>query len=245
MNSAHSTPSRRRRAKKNKKGGYSVNAIPYFPLHPCGSHGCSSPTSTTRNDLPVLPTLLQNTELRAHGTSTSHQPNIYSEQFHYSNWGVPVLFPLPIDCMQNEECAAGAACTAPQGRADLFGCTHRCWGCEGRVHSSILCGMSLDNLLSVHPRLIGCHLPNSNLMAENSDNEMRCICHSCISNVLAAQMQATKPVIQQPVDNHIHDDNAKAEQEWLQTTGISVQQVYRRATTVDSRTMSITLQLPE
>jgi hypothetical protein len=88
------------------KGGYSVNAIPSFPLHPRGSHGCSSPTSTTRNDLPVLPTFLQNTEFRAHGTSTSHKPNIYSEQFHYSNWSVLVLPPPPNDGVQNEEVAA-------------------------------------------------------------------------------------------------------------------------------------------
>ena len=38
-----------------------------------------------------------------------------------------------------------------------------------------------------------------------------------------------------PVDNHNLDDNAAAEQEWLQTSGISVMQVYRRATTVDEQ----------
>ena len=48
-------------------------------------------------------------------------------------------------------------------------------------------------------------------------------------------MPATAPVIQQPVDHHNHDNNAAAEQDWLQTTGISVMQVYRQATTVDEQ----------
>jgi hypothetical protein len=48
------------------------------------------------------------------------------------------------DGVLSEECAAGIACTSPQGRADLSGCTHRCWGCGGRVHSLFFCGMSLE-----------------------------------------------------------------------------------------------------
>jgi hypothetical protein len=71
---------------------------------------------------------------------------------------------------------------------------------------------------------------------EDSDNERRCICHSCVANLSAAPMPAATPtVIQQPVDNHNHDDNATAEQEYLQATGVSVMQVYRRATTMDEQ----------
>jgi hypothetical protein len=96
--------------------------------------------------------------------------------------------------------------------------------------------MSLESLLSVYPQLIGRQLPNRVIMVEDPNNETRCICHSCITNVLAAPMPETTPTLtQQPVDNHNLDDNAAAEQEWLQTSGISVMQVYRRATTVDEQ----------
>ena len=81
------------------------------------------------------------------------------------------------DGVLSEECAAGIACTSPQGPADLSGCTHRCWGCGGRVHSLIFCGMSLERLLCDNPLLIGHQLPNGHIMAEDSDNERRCICH--------------------------------------------------------------------
>jgi hypothetical protein len=92
------------------------------------------------------------------------------------------------DGVLSEECAAGIACTSPQGPADLSGCTHRCWGCGGRVHSLIFCGMSLERLLCDNPLLIGHQLPNGHIMAEDSDNERRCICHSCITNLSAKPM---------------------------------------------------------
>ena len=44
-----------------------------------------------------------------------------------------------------DECAAGTACTAPSS-VDLATSPHRCWGCGLRVHSSVLCGKSLEVL---------------------------------------------------------------------------------------------------
>ena len=111
---------------------------------------------------------------------------------HQSNTAMQVpLVPHPTnDGLPSEVCAAGIECTSPQGPADLSGCIHRCWGCGGRVHSLIFCGMSLERFLCVNPLLIGHQLPNGKIMVEDSDNETRCICHSCITNLSAATMPA-------------------------------------------------------
>jgi hypothetical protein len=108
-----------------------------------------------------------------------------SEELHSATIDAPTNDGLP-----SEVCAAGTACTSPQGPENLSGCIHRCWGCGGRVHSLLLCGMSLERLLYDNPLLIGHQLPNGKIMEEDSDNETRCICHSCISNLLAAPMPA-------------------------------------------------------
>ena len=94
------------------------------------------------------------------------------------------------DCLPSEVCAAGIACTSPQGPEDLSGCFHRCWVCGGRVHSLLLCGMSLESFLCDNPLLIGHQLPNGKVMKKDSDSETRCVCHSCVTNLLAASMPA-------------------------------------------------------
>ena len=45
------------------------------------------------------------------------------------------------------DCAAGTQCKAPSG-ANLAGSPHLCWSCNKKIHSSVLCGDSILNLLS-------------------------------------------------------------------------------------------------
>ena len=94
------------------------------------------------------------------------------------------------DCLPSDVCAAGNACRSLQGLADLSGCIHRCWVCGGRVHSLLLCGISLESFLCDNPLLIGHQLPNGKVMKKDSDNETRCVCYSCVTNLLAASMPA-------------------------------------------------------
>jgi hypothetical protein len=68
------------------------------------------------------------------------------------DWGVPedviaaMLHQVARDKIRENICAAGAACTAHES-ADLAASTHHCCGCRLKVHSSTLCGKSLDTLL--------------------------------------------------------------------------------------------------
>ena len=48
------------------------------------------------------------------------------------------------------DCAAGTLCKAPSG-ANLAESPHSCWGCNKKIHSSVLCGDSILNLLSNNP----------------------------------------------------------------------------------------------
>ena len=84
-------------------------------------------------------------------------------------------------------CAAGAACTAHES-ADLAASTHHCYGCGLKVHSSILCGKSLDTLLIDQPSLV-CHtLPGDRVISdEGTDNEMHCVCFTCIGKMTTAE----------------------------------------------------------
>ncbi len=83
-------------------------------------------------------------------------------------------------------CAAGAACTAHKS-ADLDASTHRCYGCGLKVHSSILCGKSLDTLFIDQPSLVGRTLPGGRVISDvGADNEMHCVCLTCIGKMTTA-----------------------------------------------------------
>jgi hypothetical protein len=84
------------------------------------------------------------------------------------------------------KCATGMACTAPN-TADLAASTHRCWGCGLRVHSSILCGKSLKDLLIDQPCLVGRPLPGGRVISEGADNETHCMCFTCIGKMKTAE----------------------------------------------------------
>ena len=48
------------------------------------------------------------------------------------------------------DCAAGTQCKALSG-ANVADSPHSCWGCNKKLHSSVLCGDSILNLLSNNP----------------------------------------------------------------------------------------------
>jgi hypothetical protein len=89
------------------------------------------------------------------------------------------------DKIRENICAAGAACTAHES-ADLAASIYRCCGCGLKVHSSTLCGKSLDTLLIDQPCLVGHTLPGGRVISEGADNEMHCMCFTCIGKMTTA-----------------------------------------------------------
>ena len=61
-----------------------------------------------------------------------------------------------------------------------------CCGCGLKVHSSTLCGKSLDTLLIDRPCLVGRTLPGGRVISEGADNEMHCMCFTCIGKMTTA-----------------------------------------------------------
>jgi len=89
------------------------------------------------------------------------------------------------DKIQENIFAAGAAYMAHES-ADLATSTHRCCGCGLKVHSLTLCGKSLDTLLIDQPCLVGCTLLGGRVISEGADNEMHCMCFTCIGKMTTA-----------------------------------------------------------
>jgi hypothetical protein len=84
------------------------------------------------------------------------------------------------------DCAARTQCKAPPS-ANLADSPHSCWGCNKKIHSSILCGESILNLLSKISSYIGRSLSNGRLIQEDDNNETRAICFKCIDLLLEAR----------------------------------------------------------
>ncbi len=89
------------------------------------------------------------------------------------------------DKIRENSCTAAAACTAHES-ADLAASTHCCCGCGLKVHSLTLCGKSLDTLLINQPCLVGRTLPGVRVISEGADNEMHCVCFTCIGKMTTA-----------------------------------------------------------
>ena len=66
-------------------------------------------------------------------------------------------------------CAAGNQCKAPSG-ANLADSPHSCWGCNKKIHSSVLCGDFILNLLSNNPSFIGMSLNNGCIIQQDDNN---------------------------------------------------------------------------
>jgi hypothetical protein len=78
------------------------------------------------------------------------------------------------------DCAAGTLCKAPSG-ANLAESPHSCWGCNKKIHSSVLRGDSILNLLSNHPSFIGMSLNNERIIEQDDNNKTRALCFTCIA----------------------------------------------------------------
>ncbi len=83
-------------------------------------------------------------------------------------------------------CAAGTQCKAPPS-ANLADSPHLCWGCNKKIHSSLLCEDSILNLLSSNPSYIGRSLSNGHLIQEDDNNEILALCFTCIALLLEAR----------------------------------------------------------
>ena len=88
-----------------------------------------------------------------------------------------------------------------------------CCGCGLKVHSSTLCGKSLDTLLIDRPCLVGRTLPGGRVISEGADNEMHCMCFACIGKMMTAGCMdvtaARKENIangSNPIENCLWDD---------------------------------------
>ncbi len=111
--------------------------------------------------------------------------------------------------LQSKFCATGAVCTHSQGPADLSRSILCCWGCGLRVHSSLSCGNSLVNILKDYPSLIGCPLPNKNIISADSENGMHCICHTCIQTVVDVCYNCNNESITDAIASTANNDNGE------------------------------------
>jgi hypothetical protein len=83
---------------------------------------------------------------------------------------------------KQNSCAAGDACKAHPG-ANLAQSSHHCVGCGFKIHSAVLCGLSLDQFVNNYPDHVGFVLPDGRkIVADDPDNEMLCLCYTCIAN---------------------------------------------------------------
>jgi len=87
------------------------------------------------------------------------------------------------------DCAAGTLCKAPSG-ANLAESPHSCWGCSKKIHSSVLCGDSILNLLSNNPSFIGISLNNVRIIEQDDNNETCALCFRCIALLLGFPIAA-------------------------------------------------------
>ncbi len=76
-----------------------------------------------------------------------------------------------------------------------------------------LCGKSIDTLLIDQPCLVGRTLPGGRVISEGADNEMHCVCFTCIGKMTAAGRMdvaaARKENIvngSNPIENCLWDD---------------------------------------
>jgi hypothetical protein len=89
-------------------------------------------------------------------------------------------------CMNNSvsiECAAGKYCAAPSN-TNIADSTHDCWGCKNKIHSVLLCGYFLSDLLNKDPFLVGTKtFANSKRIEQDANNETRSVCYTCINHL--------------------------------------------------------------
>ncbi len=89
-------------------------------------------------------------------------------------------------------CAAGDACKALPG-ANLEGSSHHCKACGLKIHSALLCGMNIDEVIEKHPDLVGRKLLGDRRIVQANDNEMHCICFTCLEKMISESVAVGVP----------------------------------------------------
>jgi hypothetical protein len=77
------------------------------------------------------------------------------------------------------KCAAGTMCCAPSD-AILANSIHTCWSCSKEVHSALLCGSSLSEMIISNPSVVGIKLTNGHFIDKDNDSKTRTICSTCM-----------------------------------------------------------------
>ena len=86
--------------------------------------------------------------------------------------GSDVSKPMP-------ECAAGKMCRVPT-ELQLANSSHHCWGCNKKIHSALLCGSLMSDLIFNNPSVDGMSFNNGNIIEECNDNKTQAICFTCL-----------------------------------------------------------------
>ena len=86
----------------------------------------------------------------------------------------------------SDGCAAGKACRAHHG-AKIADSSHQCLECGQKIHSALLCGMSISQIVTKYPHLSGHKLRSSRndrrIVEDNNDEDMNGVCFTCIEKM--------------------------------------------------------------
>lgn len=86
----------------------------------------------------------------------------------------------------SDGCAAGKACRAHHG-ANIADSGHQCLECGQKIHSALLCGMSISQIVTKYPHLSGHKLRSSRndrrIVEDNNDEDMNGVCFTCIEKM--------------------------------------------------------------
>ena len=86
----------------------------------------------------------------------------------------------------SDGCAAGKACRAHHG-ANIADSSHRCLQCGQKIHSALLCGMSISQIVTKYPHLRGHKLRSSRndrrIVEDDNDEDMNGVCFTCIEKM--------------------------------------------------------------
>jgi hypothetical protein len=85
----------------------------------------------------------------------------------------------------SDGCAAGEACRAHDG-ATIANSGHRCLECGQKIHSALLCGMSLSQIVTTYPHLRHHVLRssrNDRCIGEDNADEVNGVCFTCIEKM--------------------------------------------------------------
>jgi hypothetical protein len=114
----------------------------------------------------------ERTSRSSSSSSSSTGSSSTSSSSGSSATGTDMSTPIP-------ECAARNNCCAPT-EFKLANSSHHCWGCNKKIHSALLCGSSMSDLIVNNPSAVSISLHNGNIIAVGDDNETRAICFRCL-----------------------------------------------------------------